>query len=60
VQVPEGGDMKACPSGKVRFRDDLAARLALATASRKREGGKSERRTYRCPQCAGFHLTSKR
>jgi hypothetical protein len=52
----------ACPTDKIRYRDEIAAKLSLASVSAK-DGSrrpKTERRPYRCPQCAGWHLTSKR
>ncbi|WP_433337038.1 hypothetical protein [Spirillospora sp. CA-294931] len=51
-----------CPSGKVRFKDRIAATLALATIQRqgRPDRDKMEARAYRCPDCAGWHLTSSR
>lgn len=46
----------ACPSGKRRLKDELAAKLALASTRRK---DRRERRYYLCPRCAGYHLTKK-
>lgn len=48
-----------CPSGKHRYRDEVAARLALAEVLRKDRRWGRERSAYRCPQCRGFHLTSQ-
>lgn len=49
---------RPCPTGKHRYRDNIAARLALAgidrTAPKRRE-----KRAYRCPRCRGWHLTSQ-
>jgi hypothetical protein len=46
-----------CPkTRKVRFRDELDAKIALSGRVRRDKG---ECRHYRCPHCAGFHLTSK-
>ncbi|MGK5557595.1 hypothetical protein ACSNOI_38905 [Actinomadura kijaniata] len=44
----------------MRFRDRIAATLALATIQRNDRPGrdKLEARVYRCPSCAGWHLTS--
>lgn len=50
-----------CPSGKTRYRDRIGALLALASTQR-RDGSrrpKTEKRAYRCPDCRGWHLTSK-
>ena len=47
--------------GKIRYRDEIAAALALATV-RHQDGPrrpKLEQRAYRCPACGGWHLTSK-
>lgn len=46
-----------CPSGKVRYRDELAAMMALASTQRSTSGRREERRHYRCPMCKGWHLT---
>ncbi|MFC5181372.1 hypothetical protein [Actinomadura harenae] len=50
-----------CPTGKVRFRDRIAATLALATIQRqgRQDRDKAEARAYRCPACSGWHLTSQ-
>lgn len=50
---------RAC--GKRRYRDELAAKLALATVQRqdKTKRPKTEARVYRCDQCKAWHLTSK-
>lgn len=49
--------------GKRRYRTELEAKIALAGVQRRRETrhdtGKEERRYYRCPACAGYHLTAK-
>lgn len=51
-----------CPTGKVRHPDRDTARRALgdarATADERRDR-KTPRHTYRCPICAGFHVTSQ-
>lgn len=46
---------------KRRFPTEIDAKIALASAQRLRHGSarpKDECRYYRCPHCAGFHLTS--
>ena len=48
--------MNAC--GKVRYRDELAAMLALGSTRRSRSKKRAEVRAYRCPTCKGWHLTS--
>lgn len=47
---------------KIRYRDSIAAKLALASAQRMDSSGRAkiERRVYRCPRCNGWHLTSER
>nr|WP_243394815.1 hypothetical protein [Bifidobacterium imperatoris] len=48
--------------GKARFRTELDAKIALASVQRQRRGrvrDKDEKRYYLCPQCHGYHLTSK-
>lgn len=53
--------MSPCP--KVRYRDELAAKIALAStaaqANRRSDEKRQERRAYRCPRCKGWHLTSQ-
>lgn len=57
--------MSECPSGKIRYRDKLAAMIALSNIERrsKRRGGKGrpkhEKTAYRCKECNGFHLSSR-
>lgn len=49
--------MKTCAkTGKVRFRTEVDAMLALA---RRAHRDKGEIRQYRCPFCKGWHLTSQ-
>lgn len=51
---------KSC--GKIRYSTELDAKIALASTRRARRGspsGKEECRYYLCPQCRGYHLTSK-
>lgn len=49
-----------CPTGKRRYRDDLAARIALAgIRHRNHAPHRQEQRAYRCPKCRGWHLTSQ-
>ena len=46
---------------KFRYRDEIAAKLAMAGA-RRRDGSRRARlevRAYRCERCKGWHLTSK-
>ncbi len=55
-----------CPTtGKRRYRDELAAKLALADIDRRRRGTgreldrRHETRAYACRACSGWHLTSR-
>lgn len=46
---------------KIRYRDRIAALLALTSTGRAEERReKNEKRAYRCPNCHGWHLTSQR
>lgn len=45
--------------GKIRYRDEVAAKLAMAEINRLGDAAKEIQRTYRCQKCRGFHLTSK-
>ncbi|MEV7364285.1 hypothetical protein [Streptomyces sp. NPDC091299] len=47
-----------CPTGKLRYRDRIAAQLAL-TRIDNLDPRRREQRTYRCPTCRGWHLTSQ-
>lgn len=57
-----GGAVK-CKSGKIRYKSGLNAERALAKALLSNWAGKAphrrEQRTYECPWCGGWHLTSK-
>jgi hypothetical protein len=45
---------------KIRYRDRVAALLALAsTARNEQRREKNEKRAYRCDRCRGWHLTSQ-
>lgn len=44
---------------KVRYRDELGARIALASTHRSNDPRREECRYYRCPFCHGYHLTSR-
>ena len=43
---------------KVRYRDRIAAVLALESTRRGGKPKRAEQRAYRCPACRGWHLTS--
>lgn len=44
---------------KRRYRDKLAAEMELARIKRRdKPRPKQEKRSYECPNCRGFHLTS--
>lgn len=50
-----------CPTGKVGYVDALSAGVALGRARMKRskwESAHAEVRTYHCPLCQSWHLTS--
>jgi len=45
---------------KIRYRDEIAAKLALLKTARKdQRRQKTEKRAYHCPKCRGWHLTSQ-
>ncbi len=48
-----------CPSGKRRYRDRIGAQLALAVIRRRDSRQRRETRAYPCPDCRGWHLTSR-
>jgi hypothetical protein len=47
--------------GRRRYRDRVAAQLALASCGRRRHSrrARDERRVYECRHCNGWHLTSE-
>ena len=45
---------------KIRYRDEIAANLALAKLQRQGKAGHDETRAYRCEKCGGWHLTSQK
>lgn len=52
---------RACPTGKVKYRNEHDARVGLVGAVIGKNRGdqrRHERRVYECPHCAGWHLTS--
>lgn len=50
-----------CPvTGKARYRSEGSAESVLSTIwSTPNPGRRLERRSYMCPHCEGWHLTSK-
>lgn len=45
---------------KRRYRDKVAALFALSQVRDDAARPKVEHRAYRCPECRGWHLTSRR
>lgn len=54
---PKGPEYVNCK--KRRFDTEVEAEEALASCWRKRRGTRVETRYYDCPDCNGYHLTSK-
>lgn len=51
--------MRKC-RGKIVHRDRIAAEMAMLKAlKRLRPKDRDEQRTYRCPVCRGWHVTSQ-
>ena len=46
-------------TGKIMYRDRIAAMLAMASCRHARSGARQERRFYRCPFCHKWHLTKQ-
>ena len=44
---------------KTKYRDRIAAAVALADTNRARSGRRNETRVYYCQSCKGWHLTSQ-
>lgn len=51
--------MRGCATRKRRFRDRIAAQLALAESKTRRSSHREETRAYCCERCRGWHLTSQ-
>lgn len=50
-----------CPTPwKMKYRDDIAAKIALARLTHKDRDDHRECRIYECPSKNHWHLTSKR
>lgn len=45
---------------KLRYRDSVSAKLALAKLQRQDKPHHTEARAYRCRTCQGWHLTSRK
>lgn len=52
---------RKCPTGKRRYKDRIAALLAIESANRRKHErrGKNERRAYLCQMCRYWHVTSE-
>jgi hypothetical protein len=53
-----------CPTRKIRYLDESAAKVALVSARaanvlRRYGRAKTEQRVYQCDRCDGWHLTSQ-
>lgn len=48
-----------CRSGKTRFRDRAGASAALNAIKKTSSRDVVPSRSYLCPDCKGYHLTSK-
>ena len=49
----------ACRSGKTAYRDRITAETILARIRNQSTKARRPQRTYRCPTCLLWHLTSK-
>lgn len=45
---------------KIKYRDKIAAMLALAQCRNAIKGKRQECKIYFCPECKTFHLTSQK
>lgn len=61
MSAPKVSYVKSKKCGKRRYRDRIAALLALAstTTNNKTRSAKDEKRVYHCHLCKGWHLTSQ-
>ena len=46
-------------TGKISYRDKIAAMLAMASCRHSSSGARQEQRFYRCPFCHNWHLTKQ-
>ena len=51
--------MTECRSGKIRYNTEVAAQEHMKWIRKHANDHKSPVRSYPCPECKGFHLTSK-
>lgn len=52
--------MTRCPKhGKRRYRSEADARAGMSGTKKRGDGRTPARRVYQCPDCHGWHLTSK-
>jgi hypothetical protein len=58
-EIPEWA--RRCPSGKIKFASAADARKAYRHGGHKRSlsGVTGSIRSYRCPECDSFHVSSK-
>jgi hypothetical protein len=58
--MAERGRRTCTTSRKRRYRDELAAKIALSDIARRRRTRRhrEEVRAYLCPDCGGYHLTA--
>jgi hypothetical protein len=50
---------KPCKTGKQRFPDRVAADTSMAEIRQRSDRDVVPTRSYQCPFCRGWHLTSK-
>lgn len=58
--IPRPKKVRPGHTGKRRFKDEVAAKLALAKLQRNSTRLKVPARAYRCDVCAGWHLTAQK
>lgn len=44
---------------KIRYRNKLEAKIALASTQRAASSARGETQVYWCQECSGWHLTSR-
>lgn len=56
-----GSVVSRCKTRKRRYRDEIAAKLALATIQREDKAHRPDQevRAYYCRECHGWHLTHR-
>lgn len=59
IRRPRRKIKRCATTGKIKHRDEIAAKIALGILATMPLRERKERRAYLCPFCKGWHLTSQ-